>query len=95
MVVIVKMLDIFANKKKSYNYFSHTLLVMIFPMDKGPLNGLINDSVLKQSFSTSILVEDSRLRFTVITTTILFLGETADMYQERSKVSLKLLKINC
>lgn len=31
-IVIIKMFNIFA-QKQTYNYFSHTLLVMIFPME--------------------------------------------------------------
>lgn len=49
---------------------------MIFLTDEGMPSGLIDNSVLKQSFSTSVLGEDSRLRSIVTITTILFLAET-------------------
>lgn len=81
MVVIIKMFNNFSQQKQILqNYISHTLLVMKFPTRK-TLYGSINDNTLKQPFSTSILAEDSKLRFIVIykhyNILFYFLAETA------------------
>lgn len=65
---------------------------MLFPKDKGFPYGLLNDSDLKEPFSTPVLIADSKLRFIVYYNCyfIFLLEETAEMCQERSKIrSLK------
>lgn len=66
-------------------------------MDKGFPYGLLNDSDLKQPFSTSILIADSKLRFIVYYNCyfIFFLEETAEMCQERCAKKSENTKLNC